>query len=238
MSDSHIITTSNIGNAIWQRLVDSLDTTPVNEFDELLDVKDLAGNSTGRIEVHSAPKLIKLSSLSITMGPGRYFNVHVIPEPSLELPRYIFEGMAMPGHSQISLDLFPDMDVFMNIREYLEQYEDLISVYTEARMESGIVFESSRQTHMRAFSSPLFLCTFGLSDDRLTDIEGFAHGYLDGWLEMYENAAELDAAAAAERAQRRQYMQDSIIALDPDRDRVVAVYGEDITKAIERASML
>jgi phosphomannomutase len=33
-------------------------------------------------------------------------------------------------------------------------------------------------------------------------------------------------------------MQDCIIALDPDRDRVVAVYGEATTRAIERASML
>ena len=64
------------------------------------------------------------------------------------------------------------------------------------------------------------------------------HGYLDAWLGMYRSASQLDAEATEERQKRRDHMQDCIISLDPDRNRVVAVYGEDTTRAIERASML
>lgn len=227
-----------VGESIWTKLKSELETTPVAEFDELLDLKDLAGNSTGSIEVVTADKLVKMSSLSISMGPGRYFNIHVIPEPGVDLPRYLFEGMAMPGASQISMDLFPDNDVFMNIKPYISQYAAAIEVYNKARKESGILFESSRQTHMRAFSSPLFLCTFGLPDERLAEVEQFGHGYLDAWLDMYRSAGQLDTDTSAARQARRDHMQDCIISLDPDRDRVVAVYGEDTTRAIERASML
>ncbi len=238
MNNNNEVTVRNIGQAIWQRLLGSMNTAPVGEFNELLDLKDLTGASTGSIEVVTAPHLIKMSSLSINMGPGRYFNIHVIPETSVQVPRYIFEGMVMPGQGQISLDLFPDYDVFMNIHEYLKQYEDVIAVYNAARMESGIAFEASRQTHMRSFSSPLFLCTFGLPEDRFSEMEGFAHRYLDGWLAMFQSAQQLDDATAMVREKRRQHMQDSVIALDPDRDRVVAIYGDDTTSAIERASML
>jgi len=238
MNESNTTTISNIGNAVWQRLLGAMDATPVKEFDELLDLKDLAGNSTGSIEVVTAPNLVKMSSLSIVMGPGRYFNINVIPEANLKIPRYIFEGMVMPGSGQISMDMFPDSDIYMDIRDYLNQYADVIKVYDEARKNSGILFESSRQTHMRAFASPLFLCTFGLAEDRFGDVQDIAQGYLDTWLEMYRAAAPLDDATAELRMKRRQYMQDSIIALDPDRNRVVQVYGEDTTAAIERASML
>jgi hypothetical protein len=179
-----------------------------------------------------------MSSLSIVMGHGRYFNIHVIPEAQFELPRFVFEGMAMPGANQISMDLFPDYDVFMGIKPYLQQYTDAIDVYKKARMESDILFEASRQTHMRAFSSPLFLCTFGLQDERLAEAQDFAAGYLDSWLKMYKNAQEVDAQLTAAREARRTHMQAAIIELDPDRDRVVAIYGEDTTRAIERASML
>ena len=64
-------TIQTVGESIWAKLKSELETTPVAEFDELLDLKDLAGNSTGSIEVVTADKLIKMSSLSITMGPDR-----------------------------------------------------------------------------------------------------------------------------------------------------------------------
>jgi hypothetical protein len=227
-----------VGESIWAKLKSELGTTPVTEFDELLNLRDLAGNSTGYIEVVTADKLVKMSSLSITMGPGRYFNIHVIPEPDVDLPRYLFEGMAMPNASQISMDLFPDNDVFISIKPYIDQYAAAIDVYNKARKESDILFEPSKQAHMRAFSSPLFLCTFGLPDSQLAEVEEFAHGYLDAWLDMYKSAGRLDSEAANTRQARRDHMQECIIALDPDRDRVVAVYGEETTRAIERASML
>ncbi len=238
MNSNNTINASNVGNAIWQQLQNAMPTTPVEEFGELHDLKDLAGNSTGSIEVLTAPNLVKMSLLSINMGPGRYFNIHVIPQANLQVPRFLFEGMAMPGSSQLSLDLFPDTDVFMETNSFLELYSDIIPVYTEARMESVVSFEASRQAHMRAFSSPVFLCAFQAPDEHVEKIEDFAHRYLDAWLKILSSPEQLDAEATATREKRRKHMQESIIDLDPDRNRVVAVYGEKTTRNIELASML
>lgn len=55
---------------------------------------------------------------------------------------------------------------------------------------------------------------------------------------MYHAAPKVDAAVTEAREYRSAHMQDAIISLDPDRNRVVQIYGEDTTSAIERASML
>ena len=123
MNSNSTINTSNVGNAIWQQLQNAMPTTPVEEFAELHDLKDLAGNSTGSIEVLTAPNLVKMSLLSINMGPGRYFNIHVIPQANLQVPRFLFEGMVMPG------------GVTFNGRQILEDAnEEIIKLEEEARL--------------------------------------------------------------------------------------------------------
>ena len=47
----------------------------------------------------------------------------------------------------------------------------------------------------------------------------------------------VDAAAAADRTARRNPMSDVVVALDPDRQMIVQVYGEEVTSAIEQAVM-
>ena len=54
---------------------------------------------------------------------------------------------------------------------------------------------------------------------------------------IFASAGELDAAATAERKQRRTHMSDMVVALDPDRQMVVQVYGEDAVRAIEDTVM-
>ena len=54
---------------------------------------------------------------------------------------------------------------------------------------------------------------------------------------MYHSAKELDAAETADRQQRRSHFSEKIIELDPDRQMIVQVYGEDVTSAIEDAMM-
>ena len=90
---------------------------------------------------------------------------------------------------------------------------------------------------MRAFCSPYFLNVFKATAEQLPEIDALAHRYFDEWKKIFAAAKETNNATADERRKRRTHMSDMVIELDPDRQMIVQVYGEDITSAIERAVM-
>jgi hypothetical protein len=229
----------NIGKALEERFVRDLGAKPDPEFSALLDLKNLAGDSTGYTRVFRGDRLAKASSLSITMGPvGRYFNIHIIPDHRFDIPRFVFEGMVMANGSQVTMDLFPDADFAANFDDLSKQYSTVAKLYDEARNDSVLNPQPSRQAHIRAFCSPFILLVFGAPEEQISLLEDFADRYFSAWLDMFRNARELDSDAAAARLERRELMARTLMAHDPDRPMVVQIYGEETTHAIERATML
>ena len=238
MTDTNTGPIYTLGQALEERITSTLDAKPIERFDALLDLKNLAGDSTGYVRAFSADKLEKGTSVSINMMPGvRYFNIHLIPDPQFDIPRFLFEGMLMAQGSQVSMDLFPDFDVITGIESYLERYASVGDIYEEARVDEHFVLEPSRILHMRAFASPVFLLTTSLSEDVLPIIESYAERYFDAWLDMYQNADRLSDREAAMRKVLRKNIGDTIKRLDPDRHMVVTIYGEETTCLIEEANM-
>lgn len=238
MTDTQTNSIYTLGQALEQRMMTELDVRPLTQYDQLLDLKNLTGESTGYVKAFTGKRLEKGTSVSIDMMPGaRYFNFHLIPDPQFDIPRFLFEGMLMAQGSQVSMDLFPDFDVLANIDTYLEQYAPVAEIYEEARLDTRFVLEPSRMLHMRAFSSPVFLLVFSTPEDNLPILEAYAERYFDAWLNMYRNAKQLSTAQAAERRQQREKTGQTIKRLDPDRHMVVSVYGEKTTCLIEAANM-
>jgi hypothetical protein len=238
MNDTQTSSVYTLGRALEERLMATLDAQPLTQFDSLLDLKNLAGESTGYVRSFAGERIAKGTSVSINMMPGaRYFNIHIIPEPQYDVPRFLFEGMLMPKASQVSMDLFPDFDVVADIDVFLEKYASVGKVYEEARTDDRFVLQPSRLLHMRAFSSPVFLLVFGAPEKDLPMLEVYAERYFDAWLDMYRNGERLSDAQADARRQLRQKIGDTIVRLDPDRQMVVQIYGEETTRMIEAASM-
>ncbi len=235
MTDSPIAT---LGQALEQRIMTELKAQPIAEHEQLLDLKNLAGESTGYVKAFTAERLEKGSSVSIDMMPGmRYFNFHLIPDPQYDIPRFLFEGMLMTQGSQVSMDLFPDFDVIAHIDTYLEQYAPVAEIYEEARLDDRFILQPSRMVHMRAFSSPVFLLVFSIPEDHLPAIEAYGERYFDAWLNMYKNGRQLSPEQATARRQKRKKTGQTVKRLDPDRHMVVSVYGEETTCLIEAANM-
>lgn len=229
--------TASFGTSIVNRLITELGATQVNEFPQLLDIKNLGGASTGYVHIYKAPRLIKATHLSVNVAPGaRYFNIHVAPEVHYNVPRYSLEGMVTSHGSQVSMDMYPDIDVCMQISPFLEQMQGVRAVYDEAK-QTDIDFRPSRLPHMRAFCSPFFLNVFKATPEQLPQLDTIANRYFDEWLQLFQLAEDVDNVTAADRQRRRTHMSDTVIALDPDRQLIVQAYGEEITCAIEQAVM-
>jgi hypothetical protein len=232
-------TLKTLGKRIEERIVSELALEPMQRFDNLLDLRNLKGNSTGYIQTFSGGRVEKASSLSIDIAPGfRYFNIHIIPDAGFRIPRYLFEGMLTPHGSQVSMDLFPDVDAVMNIEYLNANFGGVRDIYDEARKNEDLLFEHSRQMHMRAFASPFFLCIFGAPEGLMPDLERYATRYFDAWTGLYETGAAVTPEEAEATRARRAHMARTLIAEDPDRHRVVEIYGEETTCAIEEANML
>ncbi|MDH3977203.1 MAG: hypothetical protein OEU86_01705 [Gammaproteobacteria bacterium] len=238
MSEAQSNSIANLGKSLEARVAAELEARPLTEFDALLDLKNLKGESTGYVKVFEGNRVVKGSSVSIDLMPGvRYFNFHFIPDPHYNAPRYLFEGMLMPHGSQVSMDLFPDFDVIANLDDYLQGYSAVGEVYEEIRNDDRFLLQPSRLMHMRALSSPVFTLCFNVPVDNLPAIEAYAERYFDAWLDMLRNASSLSDDEAERRRHLRQEIGDSIVRLDPDRHMVVQVYGEETTCMIEAGSM-
>ncbi len=227
-----------LGQALEGRILSELETKPLPQYADLLDLKNLAGDSTGYVKAFGGNKIEKGSSVSIEIMPGvRYFNIHIIPEAQYDIPRFIAEGILMPNGSQVSMDLFPDRDIVTQIDAYLEKYSRVAEIYEEARLDDRFTLEPSRLVHMRAFCSPVFLLVNRLPEKYLAVLESYAERYFDAWKTMYLKASRLSDDEAAARRQLRENIGKTIMRLDPDRHMVVQVYGEETTQMIEQANM-
>jgi hypothetical protein len=230
---------ANLGQRVQEQIAADLALQPVAEFAELLDLKDLKGDSTGYVKVYGADKLERMAFLSIDIMPGmRYFNIHIIPDHHYKLPRFNFEGMVSTKGSQLSMDLYPDHDIVLDFDFIRHNYFPLSASYEKAKKHPLIHPEPSRLPHMRALCSPYFLLANKVPAEALADMEGFALAYLKTWIGLYKNAQRVTEEEAQCQLHRRQLIARTIIDNDPDRSRVVNVYGEQTTCAIERAAML
>ncbi len=228
----------SFGQSIEARLAADLQAAPTRRFAEVADVRNLGGQVTGYVHAWEAPRLDRAASLSVTIAPGlRYFNIHVIPDASYDVPRFLFEGMLMPQGSQVSMDLYLDLDLGMHL-DYLGTLDGIEAIYKEARRDSPYPLEPSRLSHMRAICSPYFFLVNKVPQEGLALIERYANRYFDEWLKMFRTGRQLTVAEAANRLARRKYAGESVIALDPDRHMIVQVYGEETTCAIEQAMIL
>jgi hypothetical protein len=228
---------ATFGGSIIERLVGELNATQVDDFPELQHIKNLAGEHTGYLHAYKADRLIKATYLSINVAPGaRYFNIHFMPEARYDLPRFSVEGMVTAQVSQVSMDMYPDIDLCLDIEPFLAKMSGVNAIYDEAK-QTDINFVPSRLPHMRAFCSPFFLNAAKASGDQLGMLDKIANSYLDEWLQLFAAAEEVNAAAAEDRQRRRTHMSDMVIAMDPDRQMIVQVYGEETTSAIEKAVM-
>ena len=238
MTDNSTSPVNTLGQALEQRIMSELDVRPLQQFEQLLDLKNLAGNSTGYVRAFSGDGLEKGTSVSINMMPGaRYMNIHLIPDPQLNAPRFLFEGMLMTRGSQLSMDLFPDFDVVAAIDAYMETYAPVAKVYEEARLDERFTLEPSRILHMRAFGSPVFMLVNAVPEEHRPVIEAYGERYFDAWFDIFRNAGKLSAGEASVRRDMRKKIGDTIKRLDPDRHKVVKVYGEETTCLIEAANM-
>jgi len=225
------------GKAIEEKLVAAYKAELLDDYADLGELINLKGESTGYTKVWKGEAGEKISSMSIDIMPdkARYINIQVIPDPKFRLPHYVYEGLVMGHMSQMSVDLYPDTDMVANLDWMLENYQPAGTVFDELRktMELSI----SKLTHMRIFSSPMFAMVKTPELEKVMEFEGYAARYADCLFDMQAKAelsAELETHA---RRERRKLISDSIIALDPDRKMVVGVYGEELTRRIEEATM-
>ena len=227
----------NFGLSIEERIKQDLNGELSDGYTEVADISNLAGESTGYMRVYTGDRVHKACCLRINVMPGAYyFNMHIHPDSRYDVPRFGFEGMITPHGSQVSMDLYHDTDLLNGIRAFLDKCGELTPVWDEAK-HSDLNPQPSRLAHMRALCSPYFLNFVGMPPGQLPRVEAIANRYFDVWLGICRNAAELDAARRQQVEERRRTFAERIIELDPDRDMVVQVYGEEVTRNIEVAIM-
>ncbi len=228
---------NSFGSSIEERIKHDLNGELSKGYPEVAEIHNLAGASTGYMRVYTGDRLHKACCLRINVMPGAYyFNMHIHPDSRYDVPRFGFEGMVTPQGSQVSMDIYPDTDLLNNIRGFLEQCGGLTPVWDEAK-KSDLNPQPSRLPHMRALCSPYFLNFVGVAPDQLPRVEAIANQYFDVWLDVCRNAEELDDARRVDVEKRRHTFAERIIELDPDRDMVVQIYGEEVTQNIEAAIM-
>jgi len=229
----------SIGQSIEARIQAEVEAVPIERYAELLDLTNLNGESTGYCKVFKGDKLAKGSMFSMSIPPvGRYFNIHLIPDARYRIPRFSYEGMLTSRGSQCSIDLYPDRDVVMDLVDFEDQYQGVAKIYAQAQKNELIQWQPAEQAFLRAIFSPFALLSFTIPGAGLGAMEGYADGYFSEWLKMYAAGQENSAAETAYVTKRRARMKEVMRARDPNVEGVIAVYGEEKTRAIQDATLL
>ncbi|WP_299592261.1 hypothetical protein [uncultured Microbulbifer sp.] len=225
---------------IEAQVISRLGLKPVPEYQSLSSIKNLQGRATGYARVYRGEVIEKAAFLTLNFMPGMcYFNVHLIPRACYRIPRFSFEGMLTPQGSQISMDLYPDMDIMLNLEYFRSHYKRAADTYTRARFDSSaLVTEPSRMLHMRAFASPYMLLAYGVKEAQVAEFCGYAQAYLQDWMDLCSASQICSEGEVEDRIRRRELIMRTIIECDPDREKVVMLYGEAVTEQIEQATML
>lgn len=127
-------------------MLEELPVAPLEKYARLLDLRNLRDESTGYIKVVGGDRIEKGSSLSIDIAPGvRYFNIHIIPHAEYLAPRFLYEGMLAESSSQVSLDLFPDVDKEMDVGWLLDAFGPVTAIYDEALADERRIVNSNDQ---------------------------------------------------------------------------------------------
>lgn len=227
-----------VGQTLERRLVADLGLQPLARFADLQDLRSLDGQPMGYVRAWSGPQIARASSLSIGLGPaGRYFNISLVPEPAVDAPRFVYEGLVSATRSQVSVDLLPDVDPILDFDRFEADYAAVATTYAEAAQDPELRFAASRQAHMRALVSPYFLCCFAAPASALGRLEGFAMRYYEAWLALLRAGRPVAAEELPARQRRRARISQAIMTRDPDRPMVVQVFGEAVTQAIQDATL-
>ncbi|MDG1462329.1 MAG: hypothetical protein P8R04_02075, partial [Gammaproteobacteria bacterium] len=174
MNPEEIISTT--GMQTESLVVSTLGGVEAESFKDLLALQNLKGENTGYTKVWYADRIKKISSMSINIMPGkaRYFNLQVIPEDNLRVPRYVFEGLVAGHSSQVSVDLYPDMDMVLNLDWLTSAYAGIYNYYDEIRKNEVFQLGASRLPHMRTFCSPVFALAPSMPVDSVPAFEDVA----------------------------------------------------------------
>ena len=239
MNDTTDLGPEDVGKSIETRFIQAVNAVADPQFEDLVDLTNLKGESTGYCKVFKADKLVKGSMFSIEIPPvGRYFNIHLIPQSDYRIPRFIYEGMITPHGSQMTIDLFPDADIVMDFDSFESQYQGIDEIYQRALADDNFQWRPSRIHFMRAFFSPYVLLSFTVQAAQLGEMESYAKEYLEEWVKMYEQGNENNEEISRHISDRRARMQAAIKHRDPDLPAVIAIYGEEKTQAIQDATLL
>jgi hypothetical protein len=229
----------SIGQLIEARIQAEVEAVSIERYAELLELTNLNGESTGYCKVFKGDKLAKGSMFSMSIPPvGRYFNIHLIPDARYRIPRFSYEGMLTSRGSQCSIDLYPDKDVVMDLVDFEDQYRGVAKIYAQAQKNELIEWQPAEQAFLRAIFSPFALLSFTIPGAGLGAMEGYADGYFSEWLKMYAAGQENSDAETAYVTERRARMKEVMRARDPNVEGVIAIYGEEKTRAIQDATLL
>jgi hypothetical protein len=195
------------GSRIGNRIVEELEISPVEDFADLREIKNVQDQTCGHANIYTGGNISKVVDLSIEVVPGmRYFFIQIVPDVHLDAPRFSFDGILTSQGNRLSLDLYTDTDIGLDLNGLYGRYLPLGKIYDRAREDRELLFESSRLPHIRATCSPFFLGVFSCANDQLPRMEEYANAYLDEWINLFKSKSPVsDEQALAKKHRRKNF---------------------------------
>lgn len=227
---------SAFGRETAARIVRALDLKPAEEFSDIAELQTQQGAPGGHVRIYRAPGIEKVVDMSMELVAGmRYFFVHIVPDASLDAPRYVFDSVVTVQGTRASIDLYPDFDMTSDIDCLTRKFAGLNRIYDAAIDDTEIVFSPSRLAHIRAVCSPFFLGVFSAQHFLLPKLEVYAQRYFDEWRNLFSQAKSISAAKTQQKRARREVITEAIVGGDYMRRTVSDIYGHEIARKVEQA---
>jgi hypothetical protein len=223
----------NFRAAITEKINPLLKLKEMPGSDDMKNLKTLAGDEVGHIELYTGEKMEKVvfTELSIKAFNFQYVNCNLLPEWNYNIPRYSLNVlMTGDGMLSVDVDLYARCDLVMN-HEYLDKYYlPLEETYKAVMADQGLEKLRLPQHWLRAMTSPYFIWTNAREETKYRVQLQYALVYLDAWLAIWKEEKPL-SDAAAEACKKRETLGRTMIKTKESKlGQFVKLFGEKTTR--------
>ncbi len=220
---------------IFERVNNAAHLASCKEYSEVKTLKTLEGIEVGSIQVYRGDKIKKaaFSEFNFMHSLGfTFWACTLAPEEAYNIPRFMTEiSLNKEGVLAVDCDLYPRVDLVMDLKYFDRYYAPLDAVYKEIVSEKKLEVIPLPNGWTRMIGSP-YLVWAKATPDKYDVAYKWVETYLETWLKIYSEAQPVSPALQDMIGKRDNIIRNLAKEREPFKPMIEKIFGSATTDKI------
>lgn len=220
---------------IFEKVNNAAHLASCKEYSEVKTLKTLEGIEVGSIQVYRGEKIKKASFSEFNFMHSLGFTFWactLAPEEAYNIPRFMTEiSLNKEGVLAVDCDLYPRVDLVMDLQYFDRYYAPLDAVYKEIVSEKRLEVIPLPNGWTRMIGSP-YLVWAKATPDKYDVAYKWVETYLGTWLKIYSEAQPVSPALQDMIGKRDNIIRNLAKEREPVKPMIEKIFGSATTDQI------